>query len=102
MKNKLFQRVICLILSVAILGASAVLSVSAATLKVDPTGTEKNPYSASTLDEMKALVGTLSYAEYIDKFGEYAKDGLSEIPVDIFNIVEGSNGEIVSKNEICN
>ena len=102
MKNKLFQRVVCLILSVTILGASLGLSVSAATLKVDPTGTEKNPYSASTLDEMKALVGTLSYAEYIDKFGEYAKDGLSEIPVDIFNIVEGSNGEIVSKNEICN
>ena len=101
MKNKLFQRVVCLILSVTLLAASVGLSVSAATLKVDPTGTEKHPYSASTLEEMQALVGTLSYAEYLENYAEYAKDGLSEIPVNIFNLVEGSNGELVIDNEIC-
>ena len=71
MKNKLLERVICLLLSVTLLATGFGFTVSAASLKADPN--EENPYSASTLEEMKSLVGTLSYEEYINSF---LKDGI--------------------------
>ena len=75
MKKTLFQKVICFILSVTLLLSVVCVSAFAASdeggsLKRDPDNGEKNPYSASTLEEMKALVGTLSYAEYLNSHSE--------------------------------
>ena len=100
MKKKMLERVICFLLSVTLLAGSVGLSASAATLKVDPTGQEKHPYSASTLEEMQDLVGTLSYEEYMANFGSEKVDGLSIIPVDILKVIEG-NGQVVSENALC-
>ena len=100
MKKKMLERVICFLLSVTLLAGSVCLSASAASLKVDTTGEEKHPYSASTLEEMKDLVGTLSYQEYMENFGAEGKDGLSVIPINVLNVVDG-NGELVANNDYC-
>ena len=68
MKKKLFYRVICLALTLALLLSAVCISTSAVGLKVDPTGQEKFPYQPSTLEEMKTLVGTLNYAEYLANY----------------------------------
>ena len=75
MKKTLFQKVICFILSATLLLSVVCVSAFAASdeggsLKRDPNGNEKNPYSASTLEDMKALVGTLSYADYLNSHSE--------------------------------
>ncbi|MBQ7363457.1 MAG: extracellular solute-binding protein [Clostridia bacterium] len=100
MKNKLFQRVVCLILSVTLLSGSIGLTASAASLKVDTTGEEKYPYSASTLEEMQDLVGTLSYDEYLASFGGTNEMGAGVISVDVLDVIEG-NGVLVSASDAC-
>ncbi len=70
MKNKWFQKVLCIILSVTMLLGALGITSSALSLKEDPT--EKNPYDAPSLDEMQSVVGTLSYAAYISAFKEAA------------------------------
>ena len=75
MKNKLFQRVICLLLTLTLLATGLGFTVSAASLKVDPTKPEDNPYDASTLEEMKSVVGVLTYEEYIAGFADIDTDG---------------------------
>ena len=75
MKNKLFQRVICLLLTLTLLATGLGFTVSAASLKVDPTKPEDNPYDASTLEEMKSVVGVLTYEEYIASFADVDTDG---------------------------
>ena len=75
MKKTLFQKVICFILSATLLLSVVCVSAFAASdeggsLKRDPNGNEKNPYSASTLEDMKTLVGTLSYADYLHSHSE--------------------------------
>ncbi len=104
MKKKMLERVICFLLSVTLLAGSVGLSASAASLKA-PTEGEKHKYNASTLDEMKSLVSTLSYAEYLANFGSERKEGLPVIPVDIKNISGASfdevNGKLVSESTIC-
>ena len=66
MKKPLFQRVMCFILSVATLLGAVGFTVAAGDLKPDTT--------AATLDEMKAVVGTTTYAEYIAGYKD-AKPG---------------------------
>ena len=76
MKKTRFQRVICFILSVAMLLSVGGVTVFASSddsgsLKRPENGpAEKNPYSASTLEEMQALVGTLPYTEYLNSYSE--------------------------------
>ena len=75
MKKSLFQKVVCFILSVTMLLSVFCVSVFAASeeeesLKRNPGVDEENPYSASTLEEMKALVGTLAYDEYLSSYSE--------------------------------
>ena len=72
MKNKLLEKVICLLLSVTLLATGLGFTASAASLKEDPN--DRFPYDPSTLDEMKSLVGTKSYAEYVSG---YIRDGVS-------------------------
>jgi len=97
MKNKLFQKILCMILSVTLL-LSAVGLTSSAALK-DPKPGEKFPYSPTTLDEMKSLVGTLSYEDYLKNHDPNAKD-LTPLHIDIKNFSEGSNAFIVGEDNV--
>ena len=87
MKNKRFQKVVCFILSVTMLLSVCGFTVFGASeeedsLKRNPTTDEKHPYSASTLKEMQALVGTLSYAEYLDSYSEQREDYIKSYKAD--------------------
>lgn len=84
MKNKGFQKIFCLILSVTLLLTSMGFSVSAASLKDDPTGKEENPYIETTLEDMQKLVGTRPYAEYSQKWSGM-DIGKAPIEIDIKN-----------------
>ena len=66
MKRKLSQRVICLILSVATLLGALGITASATKDRLKPNGT------ASTLEEMKSLVNTSKYEEYLKTLGASA------------------------------
>ena len=122
MKKTLFQKVICFILSATMLLSVFCMSVFADSevSKRDPAASERNPYSASTLEEMQALVGTLSYAEYISSHSEQRaayfsalKDPnvtFSNIPIEnicIFTTDEanelnkGKYAQVVSENQYC-
>ena len=124
MKKTRFQKVICFILSVTMLLSVCGLTVLASSgetesLKRQPGSDEKNPYSASTLEEMKALVGTLSYAEYLSSYSEqrdaYIKNlnggaPYSKIPIENITVFttdedndanKGKIAEIVSLNQKC-
>ena len=100
MKNKLLERVICLLLSVTLLATGLGFTASAASLKTDPN--EENPYSASTLEEMKSLVGTISYEDYIASF---LKDGIGfdkELSTkQVENILNCEGGTPVSESQYC-
>ncbi len=96
MKNKNLQRAICLILSVTLLLSVFGFSSSAASIKVDPT--EKNPFSASTLEEMESLVGTLSYDDYLATYAGFDSSTLSPIVVDILSTTDG---QTVAESEFC-
>ena len=101
MKKTLFRKVICFILSVTMLLSVVCVSAFAASdaepsWKRDPASEEENPYSASTLEEMKALVGTLSYLEYLNSYSEQRGDYIArlnsgatfnEISVDVTSFV---------------
>lgn len=110
MKNKLFQKVVCFILSVTTLLGLFAVTASAAELR----GTNRD--TASSLEEMKELVGVSTYEEYVEKNPkEYVVEGengknetlsyydldLPIISVDLSQMVAGSNGEIVSSSGAC-
>ena len=104
MKNKLFQRIVCLLLSVTLLSGSIGLTASAASLKVDPN--EKNKYSASTLEEMKELVGTLSYEEYLANFGDEGENPTESIKVNILEYLDDDDDaryqeSVVTDSTLC-
>ena len=82
MKRNLFYRIICLLLTVTLLLSALSISSSAVGLKVDSTGQEKHPYQPSTVEEMKTLVGTLTYAEYIANFDKNNKE-LLPLSIDV-------------------
>ena len=105
MKNKLFKKVLCFILSVCLLLSALGVTALAAegedeSLKKPQEG-ENYPYSVPSLEEMQDLVGTSTYEEYLKNFGALGKDGLSVIPVDVVNFVAGGAGELVANSEIC-
>ena len=88
MKRTLFQKVVCLILSVTVILGTFAITASAGEFK-------GNESTSSTLDEMKALVGTDSYAAYfasalqgLDK-AQQATLGNIEIDVTKFNANDG-------------
>ena len=124
MKKMRFQKVICFVLSVTMLlsafGVTALASSDQEeSLKRDPSAEEKNPYSASTLEQMQALVGTLTYAEYLSSYSEQrdvylanlkANATYSTIPIEnILNFTtdedneanKGKIAEIVSSSQMC-
>ncbi len=98
MKNTLFRKVVCFVLSVTMLVGMFGVSASAASLKTEP---EENPYSASTLEEMTALVGTPTYEEYLAGCKEIET---GNVPLDSINIdVLSFHGDAVkvSDSDLC-
>ena len=96
MKMKALPRAICFLLTLTVLLGSVGIT-SSASLKEDPTGTEKYPYTVPSLEDMKDLVGVLSYEEYMEDFASLRKDGLTTLTVDITKF--DGNGVIVSESE---
>ena len=84
MKNKLFQKVLCMILSVTLLLTSMGFTVSASSVKENPN--DENPYKPTTLEEMQTLVGALPYAEYAANNAGF-KAGPSTLKLDITNFI---------------
>lgn len=96
MKRTRFQRVICLVLSFTLLlGSLAIGTVGAAASEFK--GTES---TASTLEEMKALIGTSSYAEYLSHYGDYKNpQGLAPIVIDVTQYI--GDAELVGDSTEC-
>ncbi len=102
MKKTMFQKVLCLILSVTTL--LGVLAVSAAASTEELRGTNRD--TAASLEEMQTLVGVSSYSDYLEMYGDpdsVSVSGLPTISIDVINdIVEkGSTGVKVSESEEC-
>lgn len=99
MKRKLFQKAICLLLSVTLLFGVVGVSVFASE-KIGETYYGSNRDTAASLDEMKQLVGIMSYEEYLQANGEATvKPGLDTLSVDILNY--NGSGEIVKDSQAC-
>ena len=107
MKKSLFQKVLCLILSVTTLLGLFAVNVSAAKSD-DQDFVSSNNNTASTREEMTALVGIPTYAEYRAKYDALEqKQGTEDqtIPVDILNSIVkddryttlDANGEPIAK-----
>ncbi len=99
MKKNLFQKVICVILSVTTLFGVMAVTAFAADSSSGLRGTNRD--TASTLEEMKALVGVSSYDEYLEEYGDAYKTGLSSINVDLTDMIAGSTGVITSQSSVC-
>ncbi len=92
MKRTLFQKVVCLILSVTFILATFTVGASASQYK----GSES---TSSTLEEMKALVGTSSYAEYIEDYAELVNpDGLVSKFIDVTKFIENNGDAYITKD----
>ena len=102
MKKSLFQKVTCFILSVTILLGAFGITAGAATSGGNTY--ESNRDTASSLQDMKDLVGISSYEEYLEEHGEPGQDltHLKPIRVDVTKPVASlSNGELVINSEFC-
>ncbi len=98
MKKKTFRKVICLFLSVAVAFSIVAVSASAA----GASGSRgSNRDTAATLEEMKNLVGVLSYDEYLKSKGDSYVSGLPTISVDLTKMLAGSNGVIAAESDEC-
>ena len=102
MKKSLFQKALCFILSVTTL--FGVFGITASAAYAPGSSYESNRGTASSLEEMQALVSVESYEEYLAANGEPDQDAsnMSSVQVDILNgMVPGSTGEVVANNQIC-
>ena len=82
MKNKLFSRAICLLLSFTTLFSAFVVSSFAA----DDSQRNTNSGTAASLDEMRELLGISEYSAYSANHGSYMTDKqLSEISIDVLS-----------------
>ncbi len=93
MKKNLFRKALCFILSVATLLGAVSVSASAGALK-------KEESTSATLEEMQSLVGTLSYAEYMNTYSDIVnKEGLGPISIDVTKF--RGNASLVGENAAC-
>ena len=84
MKKSLFQKVLCLILSVTTLLGIFSVSIFAA-VSDDKDYVSSNNNTAATRDEMTALVGIPTYAEYLEKHVGLPENQTAGLEVDITN-----------------
>ena len=109
MKKSLFQKIICLILSVTTLLGAFGITASAATDDGKKYGSNKD--TAATLIEMQELAGVKTYEEYKKYYGEpddiNATGTRDVITINIKDIIEEddegnkSNGVITSESDSC-
>ncbi len=95
MKRSMFHKVVCLILSVTFVLSTFVIGASAGQYKPNST--------SSTLEEMKALVGTSSYEDYMADYGDTVNpDGLAPIIIDVTDFIANNGDVAVTKDsEYC-
>ena len=97
MKTKVFQKVICFMLSVATLFGAISITSFAATEKKAP---QTNAGSAATLEDMVALLGTSTYAEYsANHSDEKWNKQLSEVAIDVTKV--DGDAMITSESSDC-
>ena len=86
MKRKMFQRIVCLVLSVTLLLGSMSIGSFAAEGQYKPNGT------AASLEEMQAVVSTSGYDKYISNYPN-ANEGkeLTDIQINVSNMFNGSS-----------
>ena len=106
MKKTLFQKVICLILSVTTLFGIVGVSSSAATGSAE-TSYGSNKDTAADLEQMQALVGVSTYAEYLAEYGDpntvNANTELESISIDVVNnMLKDSDGIVAKNSTLCN
>ena len=89
MKKSMFQKALCFILSVTTLFSVISLTVAAGDLKPDS--------EAAKLEEMKDVVGTNTYSEYISNYVD-AKPGPQSIKLDNSTV---AGADKVSDNKYC-
>ena len=97
MRKSLFQKAVCFVLSLAALFGLLAFTVSAGVLKGEGS-------AAATLDEMKSLVGTVPYAEYLEKYPESSDavhKGLQPKQILNTSIEAGGSAVFVSESEEC-
>ena len=97
MKRKLFQRAICFLLSVTLL-----LGIGGVKTSAVESGTKSgsNRDTAVSLEEMKQLVGIMSYEEYLQANGEATENpDLDSLFVDITKF--SGSAEIVENSQAC-
>ena len=86
MKRSMFHKVVCLILSVTFILSTFVIGASAGQYKENST--------SSTLEEMKALVGTSSYEDYMADYGDTVNpSGLAPIIIPVTEFI-ANNGDV--------
>lgn len=98
MKKSLLQKVLCLILS-----ATTLFSVIAITAMAADTDRGTNRDTASSLEEMKQLVGVSTYDEYLEEYGPAVANPNAEvIKIDITgSLVAGSSAQTPDASQIC-
>ena len=100
MKKTLFQKVLCLILSVTTLLGVFAFSAFAAASEVQ-YGTNKD--TASSLEDMESLVGVSTYEEYILENASNQIGGKRDIiKIDVVTPITAlSNGKVVANSKDC-
>ena len=89
MKRSVFQRAVCLLLSVTVLLGLFAVTASAAGLKEN---------GSSSLDDMQAFLNASSYAEYVKDYKDNTP-GLSEISIPVTDFIrDGSSGVIAGES----
>ena len=103
MKKLLFQKVVCLILSVTTLFGVVAFSSSAATSEGSPYQYDSNRDTASSLEDMKELVGIPTYEEYLAECDMLAASSSSAnmktVKINIREFLDGSTGVIVKDSK---
>ena len=96
MKIKMFQKVICFILSVTtLLGAFGISSFASG-----DSERQTNSGSSASLDEMRELLGLSTYNEYVSNHDSFMTDKqLSEIEIDVTNF--DGDGMVAGESEDC-
>ena len=99
MKRKLYQRVLCFALSALMLfGALSVPGFAAEGVEA-----QTNKGSAASLEDMVALLGTSSYAEYLSLYDKSAFEGnaLEVVEVPVTEFLDGSDAMLVKDSSDC-